>query len=144
MDTKQMINHVRRLYDEVYTNFDGDVCKELVAKNLKLHDPSIPNGVGGLDKFIETEKKYSTAFPDKSAHIYDIFAIDNKVVVLWTCRGTHEGKLQGVSPTHNKFNIKGCSVYQFSNGKISEIWQSWDRLALLEQLGILEPEAVLH
>lgn len=139
-----MINQVRRLYEDVYNKVDINVCKELCSSSLKLHDPAIPNGRGGFDTFCETEKKYKKAFHNKKAKIEQIFAVDNKVVVLWSCTGKHDGVLQGIEPTGLEFNISGISVYQFEHGKICEIWQSWDRLNLLEQLGIVQREAVLH
>ncbi len=144
MEAQQMINQVRRLYEEGYTNVNATVCKELCDSKLKIHDAAFPQGKKGVEAFIETERNYKDAFPNKKAKIDDIFAAGDRVIVLWTCTGTHEGELHDIPPTHRKFSINGISIYQFSNGKISEIWQSWDRLSLLEQLGVVEKEHALH
>ena len=42
---------------------------------------------------------------------------------------------KGIDPKKKTFRIWGMSLYRFSNGKISEIWQFWDRLGILEQIG---------
>jgi steroid delta-isomerase-like uncharacterized protein len=144
MDTKQMITNVRRLYEEVYSKGNLSVCDELCANNLKLNDPATTSLKPGIASFKDSENTYHKAFPHKKSKIEDISAVDDKVFVRWSCQGKHEGELQGIAPTHRTFNITGISIYRFTNGKISEIWQSWDRLTLFEQLGVLQVEHALH
>jgi steroid delta-isomerase-like uncharacterized protein len=138
MDTKQQTNIVRRLYDEVYTKGNVNVSDELLTDNVKVTDPSTKGTKQGISTFKDLESNYLTAFPHKKAKIEEIATIDDKVIVRWSCQGKHEGQFLDASPTHRTFNITGISLYKFSNGKISEIWQSWDRLTLLEQLGIIQ------
>lgn len=146
MDTQQMLKNVRRLFEDVYSKGNIKVCDELCDTNLKLNDAAVASHFKpGVAFFKQCESEYFKAFPNKRAKIDDIFAVDDKVVVRWTCTGKHEGELQGISPTHKNFNINGISIYRFgSNGKITEVWQTWDRLNLLEQLGIIQPAHALH
>jgi predicted ester cyclase len=60
------------------------------------------------------------------------------VVVRWTGHGTHTGNLMGVAPTHMKVTVHGMDIYRVSEGKIQEIWISWDAMGFMQQLG-LEP-----
>ena len=119
MNTKEMINSVRRLYEEVYTKGNLKLCDELFANNLKLHDPTGENLKPGVASFKDLESTYHKAFPNKQAKIDDIIVADDKVIVRWSCEGTQNGELQGVAPTHRTFNIKGISIYQFKDGKIA-------------------------
>lgn len=144
MDAKQMKDCVVRLYNEVYTKGQLSVCDELCDPNVKFHDLAAESYKPGVSAFKESEKAYHKAFPKKEPKIEDIFVNDDKVVVRWSCKGKHEGELQGVAATHRHFKITGISIYQFKSGKISEVWQSWDRLSLLEQLGIAQPVHALH
>lgn len=138
MNSQQLIKNVKRLYDEIYSQGNMRLCEELFDENLKLHDPAIIKNKSGLESFIESESQYQIAFPNKKVKIDDILVENDKVVVRWSSQGKHDGPLQGIPPTHYTFHINGISIYHFSNGKIIEIWQSWDRLSLLEQLGVLQ------
>jgi steroid delta-isomerase-like uncharacterized protein len=140
----QFITLVKRLFDEVFSKGNLKVADEIVAENVKVNDPASSHFRGGLSEFKQIEAKYDKAFPHKTCKIDDIFAIDDKVVVRWTAQGTHKGDFQGVSPTNSNFKISGISIYRFSNGKIVEIYQEWDRLGLLEQIGEVQPVAALH
>jgi steroid delta-isomerase-like uncharacterized protein len=109
-----------------------------------MHDPATPNAKEGLQAFKSSESNYEKAFPNKKIKIDDIFATEDKVVVRWTCTGTHKGNLQGLSPTNKDVKFTGISIYTISNGKITEVNQQWDRLALLEQIGEVTPAHALH
>ena len=145
MDNKKMENTIRRLYDEVYTHGKNlKVIDELIANNLKFHDPAAGKNGNGLELFKKSESGYFKAFPNKTATIDELIVSGNKVIVRWSCKGKHEGEFQGISPTHRPFNISGISIYLFTNDKISEIWQAWDRQNLFEQLGVTAPVHALR
>lgn len=140
-----MIKAVRRLYEEVYTKGNLKVCDELFSPHLKLNDTANPKNKPGIAAFKECEHVYIKAFPTKKAKIEDIFASDNKVVVRWSCQGKQDGELKDFPASHRTFQITGISIYEFRDEKISEIWQSWDRLGLLEQLNAIQsPAHALH
>ena len=143
-DTKKLETAVRRLYDEVYTKGNLKLIDELVAPNLKFHDAAAGKNGNGLELFKKSETSYFKAFPHKKATIDDLIVSGNKVVVRWTCQGKHEGEFHGIAPTHRPFNITGVSIYLFTNDKITEIWQSWDRQNLFEQLGVAAPAHALR
>lgn len=144
MDAKQMINTVRRLYEEVYSKGNLKLCDELFANNMKLHDPAATNNKSGLASFKEAETTYMRAFPNKKATIDDIIVSENKVIVRWSCQGKQDGEFLGTAPTHRPFKISGISIYLFTGDKISEIWQSWDRLNLFDQLHVTPPAHAMH
>lgn len=144
MDQQQNIKITRKLYDEVFTKGQVNVLDEVLAPNVKLHDPAQPHFKDSIASFKQVETTYTKAFPNKKVKIEDIFAVDDKVVVRWTCQGVHRGELQGIAPTNKNFTITGISIYRFTGGKISEAWQSWDRLGLLEQIGEVQPALALH
>lgn len=136
---------LKRLFDEVYTKGNLAVLKEICSPKIKLHDPAAPNFKGGIEELKERETMYKNAFPNKELKIDELLmAGDDKVIVRWTCKGTHKGELQGMAPTNKNFQITGISIYKLENGKITEIWQNWDRLGLLEQLGEIHPTVALH
>ncbi len=54
----------------------------------------------------------------------------------WTARGTHKGELMGIAPTDKQVTVTGISISRFVSGKIEEGWLSWDRMDLMQQLGV--------
>lgn len=144
MDSQKNIELTRRLFDEVYSKGNLSACDNLLAPNIKLHDPARPHQREGLAAFKELEKTYTQAFPNKKAKIDEIWAAEDKVIARWTCQGVHKGELEGIAPTNQEFKITGISIYRYNNGKITEIWQNWDRLGLLEQIGEIQPAHALH
>jgi len=144
MNIQQNINLVKKLFDEYYTKGNIALADQVFTVDVKLIDSSIPNFKGGLSSLKQRETMYKTAFPNKTVKIDDVFAVDDKVVVRWTAQGTHKGELQDIAPTGKNFKIWGITIYTFSNDKISTIHNVWDRLGLLEQIGVIEPAEALH
>jgi predicted ester cyclase len=88
-----------------------------------------------------------TAFPDAHFTIDDAFTdgqntevqnteVQNEVT-RWTVVGTHEGELAGIPRTGRRFSVTGISIARIANGKITESWNSWDALGLMQQLGVV-------
>ncbi|GAB4228098.1 MAG: hypothetical protein Tsb0021_05290 [Chlamydiales bacterium] len=146
MKNQDFVKTTRRLFDEVFSNNNIEVLNELVSENVTIHDDAIKDSKKGLTSLKTAEKNYWKAFPDKKATIDSLWTVDDSVIVRWKCTGTHKGMLEDISPTNKKFNINGIAIYKFNNeGKIVEIWQNWDRLTLLEQIGEIRPtHAALH
>jgi steroid delta-isomerase-like uncharacterized protein len=135
---------VRRLFNELWNQGNLQIADELIAPTYQHHDNSTPD----MGKGPEGEKKrvnlYRTAFHDFRLNIDDLFAEGETVVARWSCRGVHNGELNGIAPTNKQFAITGVTITRFSNGKIVEGFVNWDALGLMRQLGVVpEPAKVL-
>lgn len=144
MNTTQNINLIKKLFDEIYNRGNLSSMDQFFTKDVILNDPAVANFKRNLKALRDKEAQYLKAFPDRRLHIDELLATEDRVIVIWTCEGTHTGELQGLSPTDKAIHITGISIYRFTNGLISEITQSWDRLGLLEQIGEVDPAFVLH
>jgi steroid delta-isomerase-like uncharacterized protein len=78
-----------------------------------------------------------TAFPDWHLTIEDMIGDGDKVVTRWTATGTHQGEYQGIPPTGKQFTYTAITIGRFVNGKAVELWNEYDRLGLLQQLGVI-------
>jgi predicted ester cyclase len=80
------------------------------------------------------------AFPDFKYHVEAMLAEDDVVAVRTTFTGTHTGDFRfgpGILPPSGKsLRIMEMFFFRVANDKIVEIWASWDRLRVYEQLGI--------
>lgn len=139
MSSQENIKLVRKLFDLFNVNdlkrlnaFD-----ELFAPNMKFHDPAVMHPKNGLSNVKELESDYIKAFPNKKTVIDNIMSAEDQVIVQWTSTGTYKGPFHGFDPNNKSFKISGISIYRIENNKIAEVWQSWDRYGLMEQIGEL-------
>ncbi|MGA8164736.1 MAG: ester cyclase [Waddliaceae bacterium] len=136
MDKNQNVSLIKRLFKEGFTQGKNPaVFDEVISKDVITYDLSNPNFPPGIEAFKRFENNYLRAFPDKVVRIDDIFAAEDRVVVCWTCTGTHHGDLPNIPATGNPIKCSGVTIFQFAAGKAANIWHSWDRLGLLEQIG---------
>ena len=69
--------------------------------------------------------------------VEDRFADGDKLCVLWTARGTHQGEYMGILATGKAVEASGISVHCFEGGKIRESWDAVDNLGMMQQLGLV-------
>ena len=83
----------------------------------------------------------AAAFPDQHYDIQEMVAEGDTLVVRWRMMGTHEGLLAGptmtIPPTGKRLDMWGMSMYRIKDGMATEIWESFDMLDFLRQLGVL-------
>lgn len=123
------IRLVRRLLDGMLELNGVNVLEQFLAKTICVHGP-MSGYVGEHEQSIvkEFDSWLAKAFKKHKMDVEEIFAHEDKVVVYWTVRGTRRDGAKEIV-------ISGISIYRIKQEKISEIWHSWDRLGLLEQLG---------
>jgi steroid delta-isomerase-like uncharacterized protein len=117
---------------------------ELVSDDFVLYDPLASEPVRGYDGFIEYYSTNVNAFPDLTFETEDIFGSDDKVVVRYTTRGTHEGDLAGIPPTGREIQIGCMDIYRVEDGKLAEVWACYDSYGMMQQLGLLFPGVLMQ
>jgi len=80
---------------------------------------------------------FEAAFPRYELIADDMVAEGDKVSVRATFRGTHEGDLMGLAPTHKTATSPGMLIYRIADGKIVEHWMVFDQMSLMQQLGAI-------
>ena len=130
---------LRRVWDEVYGQGRLDSIEEFVLDDVIAHEPDGDvRGIEDLKRYLAT---YLTAFPDTSVTVEDVIAEEDKVVSRYTVSGTHRGPTEEYGPpTGRPIVVEGITIYHFSAGKLAEMWDRYDNLAVMQQLG-LTPEA---
>ena len=83
------------------------------------------------------------ACPDLKLLMLDTFEKNNRVAVCWRCTGTHRLPLRDVlgnppiTATHRAFILDGTLILEIRGTRIIRAWNYFDRLGLMEQLGLL-------
>ncbi len=127
----------RRADEELFNRGNLDVADELFAPTFVYHDPVSHEEWRGP----ESVKRYATmlraAFPDLHQTIEEQIAEGDKVAYRWTARGTHQGELMGIAPTGRRMTLTGIAIARLVDGKIEEIWENYDALGMMQQLGVI-------
>jgi steroid delta-isomerase-like uncharacterized protein len=132
----------RYLFEEVWNQKKLEVADEIYSDDYIYH-PLFPNPMGDMDK--EARKQfiaaYLNAFPDLHFTIEDQIASGDLVVTRWSATGTQKEELMGIPPQENPKpgTTTGIDIVRIVNGKIVEVWGSFDMLGMLEQMGVIPP-----
>jgi steroid delta-isomerase-like uncharacterized protein len=131
---------IHRFLEEIWHQGNLDAIEEFIAPNYIRHTSYTVSGgrdVHGPAGARQTIASVRTVFPDIHFTVEDMLVDGDKVIVRWTCRGTHRGVFRGVAPTGKQVTFGGMNIYRIVAGKIVERWAYEDGLGLLQQLGAL-------
>jgi len=133
MSTEENKALIRRIVDLIDQGKVDDAV-QLSAPDAIMHYPG-GDDVSGQGAQKERIGMFLAAFPDLKHIFEDLFAVDDKVVVRYTIRGTHEGEIMGIAPTGKQVTFTAISIYIVAGGKLSEAWVELDQMGLMRQLG---------
>jgi steroid delta-isomerase-like uncharacterized protein len=122
--------------ETIFNQKQVDRADELVAPDYIDH-AALPGQAPGLEGAKKKWAMYLAGVPDLRVSIEDMVAEADKVAVCRSYEGTHQGEPLGVPPTGRYVQLAGISIFRLAQGKIAEQWEQLDRLALMQQLGVL-------
>jgi steroid delta-isomerase-like uncharacterized protein len=144
MTAADNISLMKRWYREVWREGNDETIHELLAPDAALRGQIGPDvEIRGPEGFLAFAERIRSTFPDTEITVEDAFGVDDKVVARWVATGTHTGSGLGVAPTGKRIRISGITIARFENGKIVQGWDNWDRLGMLEQIGVYSAPAAV-
>jgi steroid delta-isomerase-like uncharacterized protein len=130
---------VRRLYKEAWNERKLEVIDQLVSPSHALTAPNVSGAALGPAAYKNQIALLAASFPDLRFTVEETICEKDKIVASWTFAGTHKGEYLGIAPTNKKVSVAGITIHQITNGKILDSQAAWDRVALLQQLGVELP-----
>ncbi|HEX5499231.1 MAG TPA: ester cyclase [Thermomicrobiales bacterium] len=124
---------VRRFVDEFWSRGNLAAADEMMTRDAIIHEPvtGTPADLKAVAVAIRA------AFPDWQATVEEMLVDGDRVAERWTGHGTHRGEFQGIPPTGKRVAVPGVVFYRIANGKIAEFRGQFDRMSLLQQLGVI-------
>jgi predicted ester cyclase len=115
-----------------------ELLDDIVAPDFVRHCQATPDvDVRSLEAFKEYLKQDASVFPDSTQTLRHMLA-EGDLLALWiTYVGTQQGQMGPFPPTWKRMQIDCGVLLRIDNGKIAEMWVTWDNLAALAQLGHL-------
>jgi steroid delta-isomerase-like uncharacterized protein len=114
------------------TTFD-----QLLAPSCTIHEylPGLPESMD-RQAYVHFIAQFRNAIPDIHNTIEDVIAEGDRVVVRWKGYGTHTGaELMGIPAGNKQVAANGIYIFRFAQGRIVEVWDNWDNLNVMQQLG---------
>jgi steroid delta-isomerase-like uncharacterized protein len=131
-----------RRFGEAMNTRQFDLLDELVAAGFVRHCQATPEvDVRSLQGFKDFLRQDAAVFPDSVQTLQHIVAEGDLVAIWATYSGTQRGQMGPFPPSGKKMQLDFGAVLRVEDGKIAELWVTWDNMAALAQLGHLAPAA---
>jgi predicted ester cyclase len=115
---------------------------ELVAPDFIRHCQATPGvEVRSFEQFKDFQRQDAATFPDSQQTLKHLVAEGNLVAAWASYEGTQMGPMGPFAPSGRKMQVDFAAVFRVENGKLAELWVTWDNLAVLTQLGHLPPSS---
>lgn len=86
-------------------------------------------------------RNYGTAFGDMHRELYDVWTVDDTVIVRLALQGTHTGPLETpfgtIPPTGKTMDAPCADIFELENGKIKRFDCFPEGSVILTQLGVI-------
>jgi len=129
---------VARRFGEAMNARRFDLLDELVAPGFIRHCQATPEvTVRSLDQFKDFLRHDAAVFPDSRQTLQHMLAEGDLVAVWTTYEGTQKGQMGPFPPSGKTMRVDFSAVLRVENGKIAEMWVTWDNMTILAQLGHL-------
>jgi steroid delta-isomerase-like uncharacterized protein len=103
-------------------------------EGVDVAQASPQHGVQGIR---QTVSYYLTAFPDLHFTGEDIIHQADRIALLWTARGTHQGPFMKIPPSQCSITVRGVSMLTLKDNKILRSNYIWDVAGFLRSIGLL-------
>ena len=130
-EAQTFTDRILRMWNEA----DLTIVDEVYAPEIVRHDCGVPEDIVGLENAKNHLGILFNAFPDLGLTVDDMIVAGNKMAQRWTMIGTNTGSMGDMPPTGKKVKISGISIAHFVNGKVVEIWDFYNMLDMMSQLG---------
>jgi steroid delta-isomerase-like uncharacterized protein len=129
------------LLTELWNTGNLELLPQIFGEEAERNDPNFPQPLRGREQIGRSIREVHASFPDFELQIKHRICESDQVATEWTCSGTHTGVFQGIPPTGKRVTIIGISLNRIRDNKIVEERAYFDRLALLQQLGVVSGSA---
>jgi predicted ester cyclase len=127
-------------FTEIINTRDYDTFPEVCQPNMVRHCPATPEvrvrSIEDMVAFLEEDLK---AVPDSRVELKMLVA-EGELMGYWAnYSGTQEGQMGPFPPSGKRIDCDFAGLFRFEDGKIAEIWVTWDNIGILAGLEHITP-----
>jgi steroid delta-isomerase-like uncharacterized protein len=131
---------IRAMVLELWNTGNTGLTKQIYTERAERRHPNSPEPVRGPDAIGKFVSEVHTGFPDFHIELKETVTEGDRTVYHWNVTGTHRGEFAGIPPTGKRISIDGLTMSRIEGGKIAGENVYFDRVAMLEQLGVAVPQ----
>ena len=124
---------MQRFLDSSIANDPVDLVG-LLAADFVAH---IPPGPSNPEGFVKHNSYFNEAFTDRQIIVEDLIAEGDKVIARIVWSGNQTGEFMGMPPSGKHVEISATITERIQGGKLVEHWSLFDRMAMMQQLGLI-------
>ncbi|HEY1968924.1 MAG TPA: ester cyclase [Pseudonocardia sp.] len=138
MSDSEHVHDLFRRPGEAMNSRELDQLDDIVTEDFTRHCEATPDVVvGSREDFKEFLRAYTASFPD-NVQTFEQLVVDDDRAGFWaTYEGTQQGDLGPFPASGRKTKFSFGGVARIRQGRIAELWVTWDNMAILAQLGHL-------
>ncbi|HJV02053.1 MAG TPA: ester cyclase [Burkholderiaceae bacterium] len=127
-----------RRYAAFWNSGDPVYARQALAPGFI--DRTLPEGrEQGPAGPLQASRNFRAAVPDLAAEVTDMVAAGDRVVVRLHFTGHFTGQFGQVKGRGQAIDFQAFDLYRVADGRIADNWHLEDNLALLRQMGVIQP-----
>ena len=123
---------IQTFMEQLWNQKDISMIDQFFTNKTDIHSPI--KKTQGKEEMQTIVKQWLRAFPDLHCDWQDWIVEENKVMVRWIAKGTHQGQFMEFPATGKNIQYAGVSIYQLREEMITEYWGLVDMYNLTKQL----------
>jgi steroid delta-isomerase-like uncharacterized protein len=121
---------------------DWETYGSFFAEDLLMVTPMLPGVSRGREARIQLVQGIMAPFPDGVVEVQRSFGQGDWACLEVLFTGTHTEPMPGpggaeIPPTNKVVKLPYCMVMKFKDGLVSELYEYYDQVSLLAQLGLM-------
>jgi len=123
-------------FTEIVNTREFEAFPEVCQPNLVRHCPATPDvNVRSLEDMVAFLEEDLRGVPDATIALKTLVA-EGELMGFWAnYSGTQEGQMGPFPPSGKRIDCDFAGIFRFEEGKIAEIWVTWDNMGILAALG---------
>jgi steroid delta-isomerase-like uncharacterized protein len=136
--TEELKRMILSAFVEAFSSGNLSALDEIRAPDMVDHSTAATrNQSYGLEGFKGRVNGHRLGMPDLQFSISNMILQGDLMASQWEMKGTNTGPYLGRPASGNSIRILGMNLERLDHGKIVEHWSYPDKLALMQQLGVI-------
>jgi len=136
--TPEHVRDLFRRFAEAMNSRELEQLDDILTDDFTRHCEATPDVViDSREDFNEFLRTFTLAFPD-NVQTFEQIVVEGDEAGFWaTYAGTQEGDLGPFPASGRKTRFTFSGIARLREGRIAELWVTWDNMTILGQLGHL-------
>jgi len=134
-DADHVRDLVRRL-EHAMNSRELDLLDDVLAADFVRHCEATPDFDGrSREDFKDFLRSNAESFPDNVQTFRQVVVEGDRAGIWCTYEGTQTGPLGPFPASGEKTSFDFGGIFRIADGKLAELWVTWDNMTILTQLG---------